>query len=79
MENKQTDGTSLRSHVFTFDYPKRAAEAILRNAEYLEKLIPDFGWQVDLFAGYDIVPEDYQAQGKRQVSGMQGTVKGRRC
>jgi hypothetical protein len=49
------------------------------NAEYLEKLIPDFGWQVDLFAGYDIVPEDYQAQGKRQVSDMQGTVKGRRC
>ena len=42
-------------------------------------MIPDFGWQVDVFAGYDIVPEDYEAQGKRQVSDMQGTVKGRRC
>lgn len=69
----QVEGTSFRPHTFTLEYPKEAAEAILHNWEYLEKLIPDFGWQIELFAGYNFVPENYGPQDMRQVSDLRGT------
>ena len=56
MESKQD---TFRPHTFTFEYPKKAAEAILRNTEYLEKLIPNLGWQIEIFAGYNIPHEKY--------------------
>lgn len=74
MESIPGERTSLPSHTFTFEYPKTAAEAILANEEYLEKLIPDFGWQIELFAGYDILPEEYEVQDKRQLNDLKGTA-----
>jgi Gti1/Pac2 family transcription factor len=44
---------------FAVEYPKAAAEAILRHQQYLESLVPQLGWQFEVSAGYDIVPEEY--------------------
>lgn len=43
----------------TLQYPKRAAAAIVENNEYLQKLIPKFGWTIQIFAGYNILPPNY--------------------
>jgi len=58
IESKQD---TFQPHTFTFEYPKKAAEAIIDNTEYLEKLIPNLGWQIEIFAGYNILHEKNHA------------------
>ena len=71
MDSKQD---TFRPHTFTCEYPKKAAEAILRNTEYLEKLIPNLGWQIEIFAGYNILPEECDALEPSQLSHFQGML-----
>jgi hypothetical protein len=53
-----TGGIAPVSSVISLEYPKLAAKAILTNNEYLQSLFPKWGWQFQIFAGYDIVPEN---------------------
>ena len=71
MESKRD---AVMSHSVTFEYPKNAAEAILRNTEYLEKLTPNLGWQIEIFAGYNILPEECDALDSSQLSHFQGML-----
>jgi len=70
----ETKPYPLRGHTFTFEYPKEAADAILRNTDHLEKLIPNLGWQIEIFAGYSLLPEGYKSFDSSQLSALQGTA-----
>jgi hypothetical protein len=61
--NRKETASSLSG--FTLEYPKRAAKAILENREYLENLFPKWGWQFQVFAGYDTLPEGYKSVAER--------------
>jgi hypothetical protein len=65
----------VSSAIISLEYPKLAANAILANKEYLLSLFPKWGWQFQVFADYDIAPEN----GKIEPNGsnrFQGIVLG---
>ena len=64
---ERKDSVASINSNFTLTYPKRAAAAIVENREYLEKLIPSFGWRIQIFAGYNVLPPGYTYYDENQV------------
>jgi hypothetical protein len=57
---------------FVLEYPKKAAVAIHDNREYLQKLIPAFGWMIQITAGYNVLPNNYRCFDEKQAAHFSG-------
>jgi hypothetical protein len=62
LKNSPPSTQGAVSTLFDIEYPKAAAEALLRNQTYLENLVPKLGWQFEFSAGYDFIPENYRKE-----------------
>lgn len=60
MEKLEKTALTSPATSFAIEYPRQAANAIVENREYLEKLIPHWGWEITIFAGYNDLPEGYR-------------------
>jgi len=73
--NMNARNPSSSTTSFKVDYPRQAAEAILRNSEYLKSLISDkIEWQIDISAGYNVVPDNYSIYDPNQNLFLQGIL-----
>lgn len=65
------EGKSL-STCFKLEYPRTAAKSILDNSKYLQTLVPEFGWEIEILAGYTVLPPNYELFDQRQAVHFQG-------